>query len=235
MPDENEIKLKNRRIIAIALIVLIFIVAPPCIYLANTFGSKTAVQNSSSSNLDNIPNNQYRILETGLKSLLSNSYDYSEEDLSDLKIIIRENTVTYTYSKDQVTGTNFLLDVDKLNLTYDVTLEYASEGVFFRCPSLELMKDPNIFCVGTDKQSTIDVALDKYLPYRGKTKSGYSFSIWHDYDDKNNPRIEMYANICNDQKKGAEILQTIKDWIKDKGVNPDIVPINYQESYCEHS
>ena len=102
------------------------------------------------------------------------------------------------------------------------------------CPEIGLAKNPDVFCIGTDQVSTIDVMLDKYLPYSATTDDGYYFTIWHDKTGTIKPRLDMYANICNDEKVGESVITAIKTWIKDKGVNPDIVPINYQTSYCEH-
>ena len=234
MQDEATI-IKNRKKIAVTLIVLIFVVVS-CMFIVRTISNRTIVENLDSAELSSLTKSELYEFEQSLKIMLKSNYHLKDDDLKKVKVVVRENTVKVERDeKDKkVKMATFLIDVNEPKLTYEVTFDSGASDTTFACPELGLMQDQNVFCIGTDKQSTIDVALGKYLPYRGTTKSGIFFSVWRDYDDSNSPRLEMYASICGDEEKGQEVLNTIKAWIKDKGVNPDSLPINYQSSYCDH-
>ena len=233
MQDE-QIIIKRRKTIIIALFALVFVVASS-VFIVNVLLNKSAIENLDSSKLDGIDKEDLRSIERSLKVMMKSNYNLEDSDINNLKLVVREDTVEVKRDSDNKTSwAHFLIDLNKPKLTYDVSFNSGASDAVFLCPDLSLMQDANEFCIGTDKQSTIDVALDKYLPYHDKTESGIFYSIWHGYDDSNSPRIEMYASICNNETKGAEVLRSIKDWIKDKGVNPDSIPINYQTTYCDH-
>lgn len=171
-----------------------------------------------------------------LKTLLSNTYDTTPQELSNLKAIIRENSITYSVDENNnLANASFLIDLNNPKLTFQVEYQKNVDFVALLCPPIELAQDQNVFCIGYNGQSTIDANLDKYLPYQGFTPNGTYFSIWHDYDDKNKPFLNTYANACDDEESNQEASATIKYWLMQHGIaNPDIIPINLQTSNCTH-
>ena len=234
MQDEATL-IKNRKKIIVVFLVLIFVVIS-CLFILRGLNNRSIIENLDSAELGSIEDKNLYEIEQALKIMLKSNYKMKEDELKKIKVVARENSMKIERDEKtkKVKSAKFLIDINNPKLTYEVSFDKELSDTTFTCPELGLMQDANVFCIGTDKQSTIDVALGKYLPYRATTKNGTYFSIWRDYDDSNNPRIEMYASICDDKEKGQEVLNTIKAWIKDKGVNPNSLPINYQSSYCDH-
>lgn len=234
MQDEATL-IKNRKKIIVVFLALIFVVISS-LFIVRGLDKKSIIENLDSAELGTLSNTNLYEIEQSLKIMLKSNYDLTDSALKKVKVVARENSMKIERDEKtkKVKSAKFLIDINEPKLTYEVSFDSELSDTTFTCPELGLMQDANVFCIGTDKQSTIDVALGKYLPYRATTKNGTYFSIWRDYDDGNNPRIEMYASICGDEEKGQEVLNTIKAWIKEKGVNPDILPINYQSSYCDH-
>ena len=173
-------------------------------------------------------------IEKYLTTVLKANYDLPTETISNLKAIARKDTISPQFNdENQFIGASFLIDLNEPQLTYLVSYQKNLPDVFFTCPSIELYPNQNVFCIGTDSQSTIDANLDKYLPYLGKTTNGVSFSLKHDYDTNNKPRLDAYADICDDEKRGQEVEESIQKWLKSKGIpNPDIIPVNINYSDC---
>ncbi|MBP5656298.1 hypothetical protein J6X15_01795 [Candidatus Saccharibacteria bacterium] len=234
MQDEATL-IKNRKKMIVALLVLIFVIAS-CLFIMNGLSRRNIIENLNSTDLNTLSQKELNEINQSLKIMLKSNYGLDDDALNKVKAVVRENSMKIEQDEKtkKVTAAQFLMDINDPKLTYEVSFDSRLSDTTFKCPELGLMQDANVFCIGSDKQSTIDVALGKYLPFRAKTESGTYFSIWRDYDDNNSPRLEMYASICGDEEKGKEVLSTIKGWIKEKGVNPDSIPINYQSSYCDH-
>lgn len=233
---QNETTLiKNRKKIVVVLLIIAFVVISS-LFIIRGLDNRSIIENLDSAKLSSLNREELNQIERLLRTMLKSNYGLKDDALEKVKAVARENSMKIERDEKtkKVKAAKFLIDLNDPKLTYEVAFNNGFSDMTFTCPELGLMQDANVFCIGTDKQSTIDVALDKYLPYRATTKNGTFFSVWHDYDDDNNPRIEMYASICGDEAKGQEVLSTVKTWIKEKGVNPDSIPINYQSSYCDH-
>jgi len=230
--DERQ-TIKNRKVLIICAIVLL-VAVPVAFYFINIANRRNVIENAGSEKVGELGKVNLEAVEKRVKILLKSYYDYSDDDLEQVKMIVREDSMKITYDeKGKVDRFSFLVDLNKPELTYLISKDVGGD-IMATCPEIGLAKNPDVFCIGTDQVSTIDVMLDKYLPYSATTDDGYYFTIWHDKTGTIKPRLDMYANICNDEKVGESVMMAIKAWIKDKGVNPDIVPINYQASYCEH-
>lgn len=224
--------------IAIILLIILFNVVIITITIIQAITAPTgSIEPVSTANLPYISQVNLPNIEKKLDIILKSYYKPSPEELATLKAIIRENTFNYKLKNDGILDSaTFLIDLNNPQLTYQVEYHNNSSEVFITCPPIELAQNQDIFCIGLDSQSTIDANLDKYLPYRGSTSSGVSFSIKHDYDKQNLPRLDVYANICGDERKGKEVEETVLEWVKSKGIpNPKIIPIyiNYQDCYSK--
>ena len=173
-------------------------------------------------------------IDSELKILLSSSYNIPSQDLSQVKAVIRNDSITYTTDNhNNLTDATFLIDLNNPKLTLEVNYQKNIDFVALLCPPIELAQDQNVFCIGYGSQSTIDANLDKYLPYQNFTPNGTFFSIWHDYDDNNKPRLNTFATICDDEQSYQEVNSSIKYWLMQHGIpNPDIIPIHFPHSYC---
>lgn len=233
--EETQSQNQKATKIAIILLIILFNVVIATIAIINAItapsGSIEPVSNTSSTYFSQIDTSS---IEQKLIILLKSYYDASPKDLTNLKAVIRENTLTYKLDNDnQLTEAKFLIDLNEPQLTYQVEYQKDGSEIMITCPPIELAQNQDIFCIGLDTYSTIDSNLDKYLPYRGVTPSGVQFSIKHDRDSNNMPRLDIYANICNDETKGKEVENTVKEWIQSKNIpNPSIIPTNINYSDC---
>lgn len=227
----NEIAKRRNAIMAIGAFVIVAIIT---ISVIASF-KKEMVEPVSSEAPSYLKDVDLAVVEKKIQSALEISYGISKDDQENVKVVVRENTFKYIGdSENESFYASFLVDVSEPKLTYIVGYSFETKEASLSCPSIELMQDTNVFCIGDD-DSTIDVMLSRYLPYDGTTESGVEFTIWEDYDIDGLVRLNMYADICDDEEVGREVEQAIKSWIKEKGVsNPDIIPLNLHYSYCNY-
>lgn len=161
-----------------------------------------------------------------LKIILKAYYNLSQEELDNIKAVVRENTIDYILDdNNKLNNATFLIDLDTPQLTYQIHYYTKGPEVNIECPPIELSQNQDIFCIGQDSQSTIDTNLDKYLPYYGNTPGNVLFTIAHEYDKLGLPYLSIITNTCRDEKTEDSINATIRKWIKGKNIpNPDIIP-----------
>lgn len=221
-------------LVFIAVLVVIF-----TIYFAVTYKGNGQIVNNRDGELSAFKDSDFENIETAVKGFL-NQYGLTEKEISDAKIVIREGSVKIRKeSYDDAEYASFLVDVSNPKLTYEASLMIGGpeEEVFLTCPAVSLMQDPEVFCVGNERESTIDVALGDYLPYNSVEagESDLGISIWHDYDESDGwPTLKISAGVCDGSDQTKQVEQFVKDWVRRKGgVNPDIIPMSFEYVECD--
>jgi len=165
------------------------------------------------------------------------SYDLSDGEIAAAKIVVREGTVRVTENKYDGSKTiRFLIDIDHPRLTYDTSIVSGTDEIFMSCPAISLMQDPGVFCVGNERESTIDVALGSYLPFDTGTESDQQMyiSLWKDFDKETQlPVLRANVGACEEGEDGEEARKFINDWIREHGrIDPAIIPLKIHYVSC---
>ena len=225
----------NRVRIAIILCILLFFTVIITLTILNPLLHHSSIAPVSSDVSSSLSAKDLLSIESSVKSHLSFTYDLSSDDLDSLSIVIRENTLeTKRDDSNSITLANFIIDLSSPQLTYKVTYQPSSNLILLTCPTINLVQDSSIFCIGTDNHSTIDANLDQYLPYEGTTANDIDYSISHQSGDSiSDPYLTIYASVCDDEADAIEVETAVKDWIHSKGIpDPDIIPLHFSHSYC---
>ena len=236
----EEAKRMNRVKIIAVLVVLAIIVISVLAYSISSMFSGSKVVNKGEGDISVFTDSDIKHIEEGVNSFLKYAYGMSDSDISEVKITIREGSIRLEEYEDGIMA-RFLVDVSNPRLTYDGSLMIggSEDEVFLTCPDVSLMQDPNVFCIGHDRESTIDMALGDYLPYEtGMEDDGLYMYVWQDYDDDTGtPLLKVVLGACEDGEDGDEAREMLDNWIREKGkVNPRIIPkeISYLECDGDH-
>ena len=169
-------------------------------------------------------------IEQQLRNFLGKTYNLTPEQSSSLTAVIREDTITNNDSN----GVVFLIDISEPKLTFQVTYQKEQATANFSCPPIELAQSPDIFCIGQNRQSTIDTNLSDYLPYQGLTPNGTEYYIWQAPKSDYTPRLDIIANTCNNELLNKEVKSAIDYWLIQHGItNPDIIPTKISYPDCK--
>ena len=223
-------------ILAVTSSIILFITVIITIAIINPLLNQPSIAPISSSRDPHLSQINLSDLDYVLFTHVNSFYDLSLEQIQNFKSVIREDTIKYKLDEnDKITSATFIIDVNDPKLTYQVNDQIDADFISLNCPTIDLVQDPNVFCIGYDRNSTIDANLGKYLPYQGTTPNGTVFSIWRDFNDDGRPYIDSYANICNDESISNEVKTSIKYWLMQHGIpNPDVIPLNFHSDYCFH-
>lgn len=221
----------RRKLTILAAIAFVLVV------IAASAAMRFIIDNSSPITISNkndikglLDDNDYQKMKTVLHKLLEDKYGIAPD--APVDATIRESS--YTDKTNGVEGTiSFLLDIDSLKLTYTASVVHSSTNnldISFGCPKLSASKYPETFCIATDNYSTIDVELDKKLPYSGYIDEVFTFRIRHDVGV---PKltIEIYT-LCGDDEAYNHALSEAKKWINSNGISADLIPYEAPKNYC---
>ena len=233
--DESK---KFKKTIIVAVLVFFAIIAIVfTIYFAVSGKNDDQIVNKGSEELSVFKDSDFEHIQAAVKGFLP-QYGLNEQEIADVKIMIREGTVKVRKEEyDGAEYASFLVDVSNPKVTYQGSLMIGGdeEEVFLTCPALSLMQDPDVFCVGNERESTIDVVLGDYLPYNSidAGESNIGITITQDFDDYDGmPMLLVRAGVCEEDDEEKVVRTFVKDWIREKGVNPDIIPTEYEFLDC---
>lgn len=213
--------------IVVALFISAIIIVPiitnlltPTVNITNLASLSNELNNSKNS----LGQNLFRILK-------ANNYVNNRN----IEGTIRENTFKKTLYSES-TNWSFILDMDEIKLTYLISYstpngnEQISEPLFVSCPTKDESKYPETKCIGSYDSGT---TLESYLPLKGKTTDGYSYSVYS-ASENDQPQIRIYAESCGIEKINESIKATVLGWISENGFNPDDYTILTYE-ICDNS
>jgi len=162
----------------------------------------------------------------------------STEEIAQVDMAIRDNSIEVA-EYEGVKGVDFIVDLSNPKLTYAGTLIVGGtdDELFLVCPALSIMQDKDVFCIGHERESTIDDELGDYLPYETNIDADDYFSLWVDYDDDDLPVIKASLAVCKDDDAEKERMKNvIYDWISSKTtVKPEVFPIEMDYLDCDWS
>lgn len=209
---------------------LMLVIVPTIVYFIMNPGEKSIIENSNSEKVQQISSEDLEQVQGKIKIILKNNYDLSDADLSNLGVVIRENSINF----DDEDGTfSLLADLSSPELTYEIEKSPGGD-ILVNCPTVAEMKNPEVFCIGEEKTSTIDVVLGNELPYSNETDSGYYYIVRKDYGENSNPRLAIYApESCDSEDASREIKSAVKSWISSHGINAEIIPLIYDSVSCD--
>lgn len=229
MQENQNITRRNLVVLALVAFVLLVVALSLAIKYFVDNSSRVAVKNTRDIN-GLIDDNDYQKMKTSLHKLLEDKYGISKDTVVDATI--RESSYN-----DRTNGNegaiSFLLDIDSLKLTYNVSIIHSSSSHFdisFGCPKLSASKYPETFCIATDNHSTIDAELDNKLPYRGYIDGISTYVIRHNV---NVPKltIEIYT-LCGDTAARERALKDALTWIDGTGISSEFIPYEAPEKFC---
>ena len=122
----------------------------------------------------------------------------------------------------------FLIDIDKIQQTYQVTL--ASGRVDIDCPKPAQSLYPNSFCItnnGEDNDS-IYATFGYLIPYEGATANGTKFRLYRDKIGV----LAVHVFDCESEDKKNDVQETIDNLVKSLNANPAIFKYSYYYNNC---
>ncbi len=202
------------------------------VYLAN---NQSQVVNKMTGDLSVFEKADIDAIEKRLRSYLKTFYGMNEKEIAKVDMVIRDGSVKVKMYEG-TKNVSFLVDLSDPKLTYEGILitGMSDDELFLNCPSIDLMQDKDVFCIGHELESTIDVALGSELPYETDIRSGDYFSIRQDYDNKHLPILKASVGVCDDDEGGKKKMkQLIRSWIGSKTeVDPEIFPLEMTYVDC---
>ena len=228
--------LSQKTIIAIlSLIMLVITIIVTIIISTSSPNNQSIIAPISSATEPIIRQLDYTATGQKLQKFIASKYNLSPEELSNLKAVIREDTIEYDINSNHiVSNVRFFIDVIQPRLTYIVDNQIDDEKeIILSCPPNELAQDPSIFCVGSDNKTTIDANLSQYLPHQGTTRNGIKYYLRKEADIIADPKLIAYASICNNETNLKEVQSDIDFWLIQHNIsNPEIIPITINDSGC---
>lgn len=210
--------------IAIFVVLQIFVIVIFIFLAISIFRPNQHIDIQNKEELGNIPSEELSSFDAVLWNLLTKHYDNLDKSI--LKdVVVRENTYSENTDQDsKITTADFLIDIESLKLTYDVSIQWTKseslpDGIIIDCPPISDMKYPETFCQGM-YQNTNSFSL--YFPYY-KYKDdefindddediGYDSGLLYLIEgDEETKTITIESSICDPDKYNAEALGYIKD------------------------
>jgi|GEM_PF-3517796 len=211
----------NLGVILISVIVIIWVASS---MVKSATSPTTTISNYSQTDVE-LTSEEKEYFDTALAEILNAHYADKFKKYSDLTLTIRPDTFSTTQTEGSQT-TTFIVDIDELKLTYDVSIRLPEEdvAVMITCPSPSLMKYSNTFCIGHDNSSSIDTILGDYLPYTGFLDDERPYTIAKSLTDDNYPALSIYLSSCESENLDAQAISAAKSWINslETGVSADI-------------
>ena len=198
-------------ILSIGLLITITVIIIISISISNIFriSNIIAVDNYDALNID-IPNNAKDEFQEVVYYVLKNHFDVPDAPTS-VKATIRPETVKYDDS-GSIKGVNFVLDIDEYRQSFDTYINWSETE---ECVSQDLSKYPDATCYGMNYSSN---SPSKYLPFRGRLKTGETFFAAYDSQDQyGNEHITVIVQDCGQDSAKDKAVSAVKDYLKIKG------------------
>lgn len=142
---------------------------------------------------------------------------------------VREGSVEKKH--DEATGiksADFIVDIESLQRSYRIHVEWGNDANITGYPYVIscLRSDdeviyPDFYCVDDFEDVTDSSVINSYLPYWGKTESGYEYMVRSKKYSDGREYFEVSVDSCGDRKIINEALEATKKWINTLGINSE--------------
>ncbi|MBR3248939.1 hypothetical protein IKF89_02830 [Candidatus Saccharibacteria bacterium] len=165
---------------------------------------------------------------------LKNNHGLSDETVG-LKVLIRPSSFERVVQND-VVNYDFLIDVDDLKATYEVSFALMKGQGFYEspvvdCPVPSLMKYSGTYCRG-EKTSTMTVTVGRELPYYFNLASGELVTVTLAREETGEEYLNVRVSACGNEAVAVNAREEVQEWIKSLGYNPDDYQIKIPE-FCD--
>lgn len=232
----NKSPQRQALIVTLSLALLFFTIIATISFFSSLPKGQSIIEPINTSSDNKLEQFNSSLTSLALQTTLITNYNLSSEEQSNLKAIIRENTIKYeTDANGKISQISFVIDLNQPKLTYIVDDQIGKEEkITISCAPIDLVQDLNTFCIDSNNQTTIDINLSKFLPYQGTTRNGIEYYIREDTNATINSQLTAYANICNKESNRTEVKSSIDYWLIQLGItNPDLIPIEIKDSGCK--
>ncbi len=213
---------RNQKIailVGLQIVVIIILAA----VINGVFGDRLHVDIKNSGELSSIPTEYTDDFKNVLWNVVSSNYDNVEKSVID-DVVVRENS--YTESKSgSIAEANFLVDIDSLKQTYNVSIQWSDEevlpdGISVECPPVSQMKYKETFCKGMYNNTNSFSLYFPYYVYKNEYGEECTINECGDGDkslvyaiecDENTNVINIESSICDVEKYNREALDYIKN------------------------
>lgn len=210
-------------IVGIAALFLILITIIIIVIINNSKPSYDTISITNFSELPTTPpeDNVYS-LKRRLYGILSDHFSLDHISKPIEATIRPESSMSGT--QDGINRITFILDVDQLQQSYNVSLVWSNsaeiyEDTFLECTRRDESKYPDVLCYGTYYNSD---SPELYLPYDGKTPSRSAFTASFSHTDSlGNDHISVLLHSCDDPDLKSEAVSATKDYLESSGFDPD--------------
>lgn len=213
----------------ICIIVVILIIVAVCVIQqkdtidSRLYYSKKVSLDANNDLKDKLPDKTIDIVSSEMYHLLAKNFNVNEDSSSTLANI-REDSYQWE-SQDDVNSVKFIVDIDKYQQTYQVSIAWSDnelmpDGVIIECARRDQSKFPDIKCHGMYYDSN---SLELYLPYDDVLSSGVQYSAsLGDLDNSGFQHINVTVQDCGDSNVKEEAVDAVKKYLKSTaGLDPE--------------
>lgn len=225
--------MKNQKIILISLVAGVVIVILVAVLSVLLHQKKLDLYNIDQVESE-LSSGEVSELEGFIWQSLKNNHGFSD-DTTGLKVLIRPSSFERTV-QNEVVNYDFLIDVDALKATYEVSFALMKGQGFYEspvvdCPAPGLMKYPGTYCK-SEKTSTMTVTVGRELPYYFNLASGELVTVTSVRDEEGEEYLNVRVSACGDGAIVTRAREEVREWIESLGYNPDDYQIKIPE-FCD--
>lgn len=223
-------------IIGIVFIILLVIT----IYNAlkpNPYGDATSIDGLSATGISK--DDQDRIT-ANLYTMIKN-HSATDADIPTSGAKVREGSISKQYDEtEKINTVDFVVDIESIRQSYNIHVEWSNDKnsssgypYVIRCLDDSQEKIYPEFACTDDFTASDYEAINSYLPYWGKTKNGYDYTIKMQKYTDGEKYLEVDIDSCGDKVLMDEALESAKSWVESQGLEQDAFPYYVPDDLCE--
>lgn len=177
------------------------------------FQPRSHVDLTNDNLISNVPATEQTYFKEQLWNIVSSNYSNVDRSVID-DAVIREGSVSSEFDEvTQIHSTYFVVDIDSLELTYDVTIQWSNkeqlpDTISISCPPMNEMKYPGTICRAMYNST---YSFDLYFPqYEFREFNGETYLSYSIEGDETEKNITIESSVCDPDKYNAEALDYIK-------------------------
>ncbi len=177
------------------------------------FQPRSHVEIKNDNLISGVPASEQTYFKEQLWNIVSANYSNVDRSVID-DAVIRDGSVSSEFDEaTQIHSTSFIVDIDSLELTYNVTIQWSTkeqlpDTVMINCPPMNDMKYPGTICRGMYDST---YSFDLYFPYYGDREfGGETYTAYEIDGDETTKTITITSSVCDPDKYNAEALEYLK-------------------------